>query len=108
MEDKKVVVLDIIEKLSDLDFQREVWVQQKYWDRVLNFGEAVNTLDDYNFFDDVETNSMKFPNDQWRTLVYFSKKILGFEEDESAEEILQNPDWIEITKIAKDVMKILQ
>lgn len=49
MENTSTNVIDIIKKLSDLNFQKDVWLEGKYWDRVSSFDEAVNTLEDYNF-----------------------------------------------------------
>lgn len=109
MENKKEAILDILNKLSDLKFQNDVWTIQLYWDRILSYGEAINTLEDYNFFDDVNNGLivLKEKEDQ-RLLLFFVKKILDFDEDGEQKPIANNPKWIEITQMAKLLHVALQ
>lgn len=109
MENKKEVVLDILSKLSDLKFQNDVWTKQLYWDRILNYGEAVNTLEDYNFFDDANNGLilLKEKEDQ-RLLLLFVKKILDFDEDGEQKPIANNLEWVEISQMAKLLHEALQ
>ena len=52
MKKQLQTIFDILEKISNVNFQKEVWLQGKYWHIVSSFGESVNLLDDYGFFDD--------------------------------------------------------
>ena len=104
MENAKENILDILSKISDLKFQKEVWKEQKHWDKILNFGEAVNTLDDYSFFDS---------NEIWGTLSDyevnqiqdFKTKLENYEENT---DMLNDKNWILITDKAKEIHSLLK
>ena len=102
MENKKEIVLDILNKISDLQFQNDVWTKQLYWDRILNYGEAINTLEDYSFFDDVNNGVIELnEKEEQRLLILFSKKVMEFDEFAEQKPIATNLKWREITQMAK-------
>ncbi len=109
MEHKKEKVLDVLKKISDFNFQEDVWVNQKYWDEVLNFGEAVNTLDDYCFFDEVEEGKIKFSDSKAQmSLEAFVTELLAYEEPSNPQEMLRDPKWREISEKAAELNKQLE
>ncbi|MFT6921969.1 MAG: hypothetical protein ACJA1C_000967 [Crocinitomicaceae bacterium] len=96
---------EIISKIADLNFQKKVWVQQKVWDEVLNFGEAVNLLDDYSFFDDIEDGNMNFDNSEFQSNVEsFAKRLLDYEEISPTQEMLNDPKWLKIVELANKII----
>ena len=109
MEHKKEKVLDVLKKISDLRFQEDVWVNQKYWDEVLNFGEAVNTLDDYCFFDEVEEGKIKLSDSKTQMdLEIFLAELLAYEEPSNPQDMLRDSKWKEISKKAAKLNKKLE
>lgn len=109
MENYKTAILDVLQKISDLDFQRDVWVKQAYWDIVLNFGEAVNLLDDYCFFEEVEKKDISLPDIvEQNNMECFIKDILEYEEPSDPLVMLVDSKWIEIAKRGKRVKERLE
>lgn len=99
-------VLDVIKKIADPKFQREVWVEGKYWDRVTDFEEAVNTLEDYNFFTDVSKNRIGLSGKERRIVNTFAKKLSKYD-SEHGSFTLTNPRWREIVDGAVEVYNLL-
>jgi len=97
MVNKSVNILDVIEKLSNLDFQNDVWVKGKYWDRVANYSEAINTLEDYNFFDDLTNNRIGLTKEEINITNSFVKKLLEYGN--------RNPSYMISDNIWKDIVK---
>jgi hypothetical protein len=79
MERTSENVLDVIKKIADPRFQREVWIEGRYWDRVSDFDEAVNTLEDYNFFTDVGENKLGLPKKELAITVSFLDKLSNYD-----------------------------
>ncbi len=109
MESYHLNILYVLDKISDLNFQNDVWVRQAYWDRVLNFGEAVNTLDDFCFFDEIESGTifLSDPNDQIQ-LELFVKDLLEYEESDDPKDMLLDSKWIEITRISLRLKRLFE
>jgi hypothetical protein len=108
MENKKEIVLDILDKLSDLSFQEKVWIKQEYWDQVLNFGEAVNLLDDYSFFDEVFEGKIKFiETTEQNKLESFVKELEAYQEPFNPNDMLQDPRWRRISEQAAEIASFL-
>lgn len=104
MENSKEVILDVLNKISDLEFQQKVWIEQSYWDRILNYSEAVNTLEDYSFFEDVNNGLIKMKNEEeQKILVSFSKRITEFDENGANKPVASNPLWIETSLMARQL-----
>ncbi len=102
-------ILSILDKLADLDFQRAVWVHQAYFDEVLNFGEAVNLLDDYHFFDAVERQYIKLKAaDDQDKLTNFANALLAYNEPLERAEILTDPSWLSIVRDASQIRALLE
>jgi hypothetical protein len=109
MEHKKEKILDVLKKISDFRFLEDVWVNQKYWDEVLNFGEAVNTLDDYCFFDDVEEGRIILPDLKSQMgLKSFVADLLTYQEPSSPQEMLHDLKWKDLSEKAAILNKQLQ
>ena len=109
MNNTKEVITDIIRKLSDKEFQINVWINNLYWDPILNFGEAVNTLDDYSFFERKELEKIFFTEKliSIDELIEFGERLERFEEPEDLSDLHKDLNWIEIMRKAEDIqMKI--
>ncbi len=110
MDNSKKNILDIINKLSDLQFQKEVWIDGKYFDYISNYGEAVNTLGDFNFFEEFENGIINLDNEnEQKILKDFVYKILSYNEPvHNIHSILNDNEWLEIVVLAKCVLKSLK
>lgn len=108
MENSREVILEILNKISDLDFQQKVWIEQSYWDKISNYGEAINTLEDYSFFEDVNNGLIRtIDEEQQKLLLSFSKTIIEFDENGNNKPVASNPRWMEASLMAKQLGSIL-
>jgi len=107
MNSRKVEILEIINKLADLQFQSDVWVNQVYWDRILNFGEAINTLDDYCFFDKSYYNKLKISKTELALIIQFQNQLLKYSEPCNTKLMIEDPTWLQLVKDAKVINKII-
>ena len=107
MKDSKENVINILEKISDLEFQKNVWLKGEYWDKVSSFEEAINTLDDYYFFSDIKSNVIGLTQDEKNKVEIFIKELLAFEMA-IGETMLKDEKWISIADTAKDIIVILK
>ena len=97
-------IVSVIDKIGDLDFQQAVWLNGFYWHRVLSFGEAVNILEDYYFYDKVQNKSLTFENEELQLLlVSFSVSLLSYEEPNDVEKMLRDKKWLEIVEKAQKI-----
>ncbi len=104
MENWKENIICFIEKIGNLNFQYDVWVKGLFWDRVVSFGEAINTLEDYCFFEKIENKSIRFEDEKLQiNLIDFSANLLSYQEPENVEEMLRDEEWLNIVKQAKNV-----
>ena len=98
----------IIRKLSDIDFQINVWLNGEYWDSITDFGEAINSLDDVCFFDSIKDNSIRFDNiENQKKLSNFAKILLEYEEPKEVSDMLKSEKWLDIVEQAKDIYTII-
>jgi hypothetical protein len=107
MKNKDENILDVISKISSLEFQKDVWVEGKYWDRVTNYEEAVNTLDDYEFFEDIEENNLGLPENEQTKIANFLTKLLEYD-SRSPKVMISDKNWNEIVKEAGEIYPILK
>jgi hypothetical protein len=107
MKNKGANVLDVISKISSLEFQHDVWVEGKYWDRVINFEEAVNTLDDYEFFEDIEENHIGLPEKDQSRIANFLNKLLEYE-SRNPKIMVSDSNWAKIVKEAGEIYPLLK
>lgn len=105
---KKQSILYMIERLSNLDFQMNIWVAQKHWDRALDFGETVNVLDDYCFFDDVETNAYNLSQECDYKLKRFAMHLLSYSDNINPENMMKDNSWLNVVEEAKVTYEILK
>ena len=106
MIDSEKIIADILSKLSNPQFLKDVWINHKYWDNILNYDEAVNTLDDYYFFDKVEAGKIKFTDaETQKKLELFVKKLLEYDPPVFNHSNLNDTQWKEIMKISKQLLK---
>ena len=107
MKNRQDVIEDILNKLSDIKFQEDVWVKHSYWHRITNFGEAVNTLDDYDFFDELYSDNLIMDEADLSILNDFRRRLLNFIEFENGNLMLTDPSWIQIAKDASLIRSML-
>lgn len=108
MENHKANILDILGKIASLSFQEAVWVKSTYWDRILNYVEAINTLGDYQFYELIKTGKIAFENENDRVLVFsFIADILDYEEPTNPEDMLADPVWQSIAQRAERVRQLI-
>ncbi len=102
MQNWKENSIDFIGKIGDLNFQYAIWLNHSFWDEILNFGEAVNKLEDYFFFEKVENGSIRFDEKELQVnLVAFSNNLLSYEEPKKVEEMLEDESWLNIVGQAR-------
>lgn len=106
MKNKSKNVLDVLDKISDIKFQKDVWLEGKYWDKISDFEEAVNTLEDYDFFIDIDENKIGLSKEEKDITKLFIDKLIKYE-SRNVEFMLKDNNWISITESAKKVNKIL-
>lgn len=106
MEKRIEFILDILGKISNINFQNEVWIQGKYWDRVSSFGESVNLLDDYGFFDDFKLFEKLLDEVEREKMAYFKELLLAYEQN--GNNILHNEEWLLITRLAQELVQIIK
>ena len=109
MEERKKVVLDILERICNIQFQENVWVNHLYEDIIFSFGEAVNMLDDYFFFEDIKNGKIRFldPINQDK-LENFAADIIAYDEPEIISFMLDDPEWTRICKEACELVNSLK
>lgn len=97
LEEWKSNIILVIEKVADLNFQYAVWVNGSFWHRVLDFGEAVNILDDYYFFEKVGNKTILFEDvDLQKLLISFSESLLAYEAPNDTRQILEDEKWLNV------------
>lgn len=106
MEKRIEFILDILGKISNINFQNEVWIQGKYWDRVSSFGESVNLLDDYGFFDDCKLFEKLLDKVEREKIAYFKELLLAYEQN--GNNILDTEEWLLITRLAQELVQIIK
>ncbi|WP_445456096.1 hypothetical protein [Flavobacterium sp. HNIBRBA15423] len=107
MKNKSVNVIDILKKISDINFQKEVWLEGKYWDWVSSFEEAVNLLEDYDFFVDVNENNIRVTENEKKVIENFNDKLMEYESN-NIELMLSDNNWKNIVNMAYEVSEILK
>jgi hypothetical protein len=100
--------LDTIFEISDLEFQDRIWIK--------GLGPECSSFDEAicHFFDDGESifnnyKSFKITTVQYQKILCLKNKLRNFCDANPIriheEEIIFDPEWIEIRKIAADVLK---
>jgi hypothetical protein len=106
MNQKITNIIDLLEKISNQEFQEKVWINQKIWHRASSFGETVNLLDDYHFFEDLESKKISMVDSKMNNLIKsFAAEILEYEEPTIIREIHQDLNWLKIMREAKVLME---
>ncbi len=102
MESWKENIVHFIGRVGDLNFQYAVWLNGSFEDIISNFGEAVNTLDDFLFFEKVEDRSIRFNDEKLQeNLVSFSASLLSYQEPNRMEEMLEDEKWLKVVGKAR-------
>jgi hypothetical protein len=92
-------ILHIFKCLSDLDFQNKVWVNADFFDSLCSsFGEAVNSLEDFNFYEDIKNKKFKFSVDLYSKISNLLDDLDNYDENEK---MMSDPQWLNIVKQSK-------
>ncbi|TYP73583.1 hypothetical protein [Aquimarina intermedia] len=105
----KINIFNSLRDLSDLELQKLAWTG-KHPFYVSSFVDSINTLYDDNSFKKYidyikvnESNKSQLPS----RIIELDKMIDNYmEEDKSDLEILDDPNWFNITKTAKSIIDI--
>lgn len=94
--EKRENILYILGCLSNYQFQIDCWKNGIYFDQYCSsFGEAVNSLDDFNFFDDIATCKFNFSEVLYSKVVNILSDLEQYQETEN---MLHDQYWIDIVK----------
>jgi len=98
-------ILELISDISDKDYQTRVWIRAEgpesvdFSETVCYFSQCDDVLEKYKDFGLTE--------DQYHILLNFSNKFRAFyRENDFPELFIDTPEWDEITKMAKEVLKV--
>ena len=107
---RKDIITHIIIRLGDLDFQKSCWFKGEFFDIwASSLGEAINFLDDCDFFDNVDLGNIYFSDMIYQNkLLQFIKNLLTYEPLTEGEEILETPEWKVIALQAKELTTFLK
>lgn len=105
MENQLQVIFDIIERISNINFQKEVWIQGRYWDAVSSFGESINLLDDYGFFDKFSYFENLLNKDESEKIKHFKNLLLLYDPKDN---MLEDKEWISITRLARELLPVIE
>jgi len=102
------MIIEVIDLLSNKKFQEESWVLGLYFTFISDYSEAINTLGDLDFYNDVRYNLYGLNSIELEIVNDFIKKIFEFKfTDFTIEFLLKNKDWNDVTIQAKNVKDIL-
>ncbi|MGN6399935.1 MAG: hypothetical protein ACTHMD_05750 [Flavisolibacter sp.] len=101
------VIIEILKKVADIKFQREIWIEHKRKHPLFSFGETVNTLDDYFFFDSINDRELDLSLEDYQAIIRYNDKLLSYTVPNIISSILDDPKWLDIVAETKDVIKIL-
>jgi hypothetical protein len=108
METQWSVIIEILKAIADLDFQKDVWLVHKYKHPLFSFGETVNTLEDYFFFESIEQRELHLPENDHEIVAQYIKNLLSYNEPADPSLMFSDPAWINISASTKTVIDILQ
>ncbi|BAV06161.1 hypothetical protein SAMN05421788_106224 [Filimonas lacunae] len=102
-------VLDVIDKISDLTFQRAVWWNSEYYDPILDYSEAVNTLESFSFYDDVKNRQFSFSKEEYEEVDFFIEALLAYDSFRPLDSgMAVDGDWLKVVESAKKVKVLVQ
>ena len=96
---KREIILHIFFCLSNTDFQNKTWFSNEQSDEYCStFSETINSLDDFNFFEDVEDRKFDFSESMYSNLESFLNSVDDYEESEN---MLKDEKWLSLTAKAE-------
>lgn len=108
MQTQWSVIIEILKKIADLKFQKEVWTKRRYKHPLFDFGETINTLEDYYFFDSVKEREMPFGEKDYEALDQYIERLTSYTAPGVLARMLNDPGWINITQETKRIINILE
>lgn len=108
METQWSVIIEILKKLSNEQFQKDVWAQHKYKHPLFSFGETVNTLGDYFFFDSIKERELNLSSEEYELLDQYITNLLSYTEPRDASLMLVDPKWSNIMQSTNRIIDILK
>lgn len=109
MDDIKRWTLYILDCLSDIEFQKEAWIEKKHLAIVHDLETTVNSLEEFYFFDHVAQGFFKVTKEEQQKMEQFVKDVTDFDPvitDYNA--LFTNEKWIAITHEAAEIKTILE
>lgn len=106
-------ILSVIESISNVPFQQKAWVENKVHPYAF-FEESMHQLfDDYELSDvldnyesyDISNEQYKILNKFYEVLDRYSDEKMSWLQTVDPKEILADPRWHEIQKMAKEVLE---
>jgi hypothetical protein len=106
-------ILSVIEKISNAQFQKKAWVDNKVHPYAF-FEESIHQLfDDYELSEVLDNYKIyAISNDQliilkilYKSLDCYSDEKMSWMQAVDPKELLEDPRWHEIQKMAKDVLE---
>jgi hypothetical protein len=98
-------ILEILEKIGNINFQKDVWKDQKYFDNILSYGEGINTLDDYFFFDAIENRELPLDANLYLFIDDYIKKLLSYKDSKV---MFDDPVWLKLVERTHEVIRIIK
>lgn len=109
MKDIIMYICKKIIELSDLGLQRKLWLnEENNTGLISSYSELMSSLfDDFNFDDFVENGAAKIglPNSVIVELRKLRELLNGYDEKDSDDEIINDPEWKKVVEQAKIVIK---
>lgn len=102
-------IIYFLQKIGDIQFQEDVWFGGKYYDWACDYGEAVNLLDDYWYYDAIEGNELNLPSPQLEYILKFNESLINYDKSANVSiNMLSDPSWLRIVNDSNEVVKIIE
>lgn len=108
MQTQWSVIIEILKRIGDIKFQEDIWVKQKHNHPLLSFGETVNTLEDYFFFDSIKNRELKLSEKNYKILDQYIKSLISYTEPKDTSLMLTDLKWINIVQATESIIDILK
>jgi hypothetical protein len=102
-------IYDSLKNLSDIELQKLTWLG-KHPKYISSFTEIISVLyDDFDFERYIQYYESKYGmDDLYKSFCELNNSINSYQELESDELILKDPNWIKITKKAKEIVQSIK
>lgn len=96
-----------IEVFADMELQRKGWIEGDISSNTISWYDEICDLFDSNLFDDfLDQNKELLNAETYSLLKYLKDRLDKYEGHEDDAIILADPQWVEISNLAKKVIKV--